>query len=59
MKQLGGKKKPKKSGDYIEGGRIVLDAWGVFPKLMVFREPGRDQEYKLVKTSKNKFLLIK
>jgi hypothetical protein len=59
MNQLDEKARPTKIVDHIEGNTIVLDGWGPFPKdvVIVTEELREKQEYKLVRTPNNKYLL--
>jgi hypothetical protein len=43
--------------DHIEGNKIVLDGQGHFPKIIIIIEPGRNREYRIIKTQKGNYLL--
>jgi hypothetical protein len=45
--------------DRIEGRRIILDAKGKFPKIVVIKEGSCSREYRLLKTRSGGYQLIK
>ena len=45
--------------DRIEGDKIILNPKGAFPKRIVIYENGQSREYRLIRTRKGKYQLVK